>query len=255
MSLLDHPILSQRYFYPQPGRPAHGVWEVPTLDGHTLVCFRHLRPENHFTVVYYHGNGETVADHFPDPAEQWLALGLNLVIVTYRGYGGSTGQPQLVRQLQDVQPVFDGLQLDPSRLLVFGRSLGSLYACEFAYRYPQVAGLILESGIADPLERVLLRVQPEELGGTYPQLQADVHQHLNQQAKLQAYPGPVLVMHALGDTLVDASHARRNHHWAAGPKQLVLFDRGDHNTILAANQPRYFQEIERFCHSLPKTGA
>jgi len=244
--MLDHPILSQRYFFPHPGRPSRGAWEVTTDDGHCLVCFREVHPANHFTVVYYHGNGETVADHLPSPAHQWLALGVNLVIVSYRGYGDSGGTPQLARMLSDVQPVFASLATPASRLVVFGRSLGSLYATEFVHRYPQVAGLILESGIADPLERVLLRALPDELGGTAPELRAHVDQHLNQQRKLAGYPGPILVMHALGDSLVDASHAQRNHDWSTGEKRLVLFDRGDHNTILAANQQRYFQEVADF---------
>ena len=246
MSLLDHPILSQRYFFPQPGRPSQGAWEVTTRDGHCLVCYRKVVPQNRLTVVYYHGNGETVADHLPDPAEQWLDLGVDLVIVSYRGYGGSTGTPLLRTMLQDVQPVFESLQTEAARLIVFGRSLGSLYATEFAYRYPQVAGLILESGIADPLERVLLRARPEELGGSAQQLRAEVDDCLNQQRKLAAYPGPVLVLHALGDTLVDASHARRNHLWAGAEKSLVLFERGDHNSILAANHQHYFAAIAAF---------
>ncbi len=250
MSLLDHPIISERYFFPQPGRPRSGAWEVNTSDGYTLVCYRQVCPGNKRTVVYYHGNGETVANQFPWPADEWLQLGVNLVVVCYRGYGGSSGKPQLAKMLQDVPSVFEALQIPASQLVIVGRSIGSLYACEFVHRYPEVAGLILESSIADPLERLLLRAQPEELGGTHEQLQAEVAQHLNQQQKLASYPGPVLILHALGDTLVDVSHARRNYAWAGGPKQLVLFERGDHNSILAANQTQYFQAIGQFLASL-----
>ena len=37
---------------------------------------------------------------------------------------------------------------------------------------PKRAGLIIESGIADPLERVLLRVEPEEVDATASELAA-----------------------------------------------------------------------------------
>lgn len=248
--LLDHPIISQRYFFPRPGRPTQGAWEVPTDDGNTLVCYREIHPENHFTVVYYHGNGETPGDHFPSPAREFSQLGVNLVGAPYRGYGGSMGTPELGKMLVDTESLFTALQTPPERLVVFGRSLGSLYATEFVRRQPKVAGLILESGIADPLERLLLRVQPSELGCTLDQLRAEVDAHFNQEQKLRAYPGPVLVLHALGDELVLPEHARRNHSWAAGPKRLVLFERGDHNSILGANQARYFEEIGNFLKTL-----
>ena len=65
-----------------------------------------------------------------------------------------------------------------SELIFFGRSVGSIFAIEAASRFPDAAGLVLESGIADVLERLLLRVQPEELGVTAQELAAVVEQAL-----------------------------------------------------------------------------
>lgn len=78
--MLDHPILSQRYFFPRPSRLPEGLFEVPTRDGQRLLCHRSQEPHHRLTVVYFHGNGETVDDHFPDPARAWKSLGVNLVI-------------------------------------------------------------------------------------------------------------------------------------------------------------------------------
>lgn len=214
------------------------------------MCFREVRNPEARTVVYFHGNGETVNDHLPDPAESWLDLGVNLAIVTYRGYGDSTGVPQFAAMLEDVEDIFAALALPEERLIVAGRSLGSLYATEFAYRHPGVAGLILESGIADVLERMLLRVHPTELGCTRAQLRQSVDECFNQQRKLSAYPGPVLLMHTRNDGLVASLHAERNHEWVAGPKRLIMFERGDHNTILYENRSQYFQELKSFLSEL-----
>lgn len=131
-----------------------------------------------------------------------------------------------------------------SRTFVFGRSLGSIYAIELAARYPRLAGLILESGIADPLERLLLRVSPEELGATLGEVTAEVRRLFDHQQKLSRYQGPLLVLHAAHDTLIDASHARRNYAWAAGrDKELRLLPHGDHNSIFTDNREEYLDAL------------
>ena len=56
-------------------------------------------------------------------------------------------------------------------------------------RHPDVAGLILESAIADPLERVLMRIQPAEIGATLAELEEEAQQYLDHRAKVTAYPG------------------------------------------------------------------
>jgi pimeloyl-ACP methyl ester carboxylesterase len=134
-------------------------------------------------------------------------------------------------------------------MVVFGRSIGSIYAIEFAARYPNIAGLVLESGIADVLERILLRATPSELGGTSEEMAEVFGRLFDHERKLRDYPGKTLVLHAKGDSLVDKTHAERNARWAGeegGDVRLVLLDRGDHNTIFGANEREYVREIGAF---------
>jgi hypothetical protein len=134
----------------------------------------------------------------------------------------------------------------PGRLVVFGRSVGSLFALEAVARHPDVAGLILESAIADPLERLSLRVEPRELGVSRAAFEAAVAARLDHRARMGAYRGPVLVLHARHDGLVDVSHAERLASWAGGPARLLVFDEGDHNSILAANADAYLEAVAEF---------
>jgi pimeloyl-ACP methyl ester carboxylesterase len=131
-------------------------------------------------------------------------------------------------------------------VVVFGRSVGSLFALEAVARCPGVAGLVLESGIADPLERLMLRVTPGELGAPPAAFEAEVTARLDHRAKLAGYPGPVLVLHTRHDGIVDVSHGERLAAWAAGPARLRIFEDGDHNSILAENQEAYLGELARF---------
>lgn len=61
----------------------------------------------------------------------------------------------------------------------------------------------------------------------------------------------LLVLERFGknDDLLDVSHAERLYEWAQEPKQILVFDRGDHNTILVANEEAYFTAVERFIAS------
>ena len=53
----------------------------------------------------------------------------------------------------------------------------------------------------------------------------------------------------MNDDLVNVSHAERLFEWANKPKQLLIFERSDHNTILAVNLEEYFDAVERFVAS------
>jgi alpha-beta hydrolase superfamily lysophospholipase len=54
-----------------------------------------------------------------------------------------------------------------------------------------------------------------------------------------------LVLHAANDTMVDRSHAERNASWAKDA-ELVLYERGDHNSILAVNLEDIVTRVARF---------
>lgn len=241
VSFLDQPTLSARYFYPWPNH-----FENPffvTGDGYRLGC-RYLKVSDKFpTIIHFHGNGESVLDYMEDFEQRIAGLGANLLLAEYRGYGMSSGEPALAAMLDDVRLIVEASTIPPEKIIFFGRSLGSLYALHGASLYPQAAGIIIESGLADPLERILVRIEPREEGVTIDELKDEVDLHFNQQAKISSFTGRVLIMHTRNDDLVSVSHAERLYDWANEPKELVLFERGDHNTILPANEEKYFAQV------------
>ena len=246
MTVLDHPIVSQRYFFPRAGTPAHEV--RIDVDGATLSCAHVVLDPAWPTLVHFHGNGEIVADYLPAWETLLHRWQVNGFFAEYRGYGGSTGTPQLATMLGDVVPIARALGCEPERTVVFGRSVGSIYAIEYARRVRAVAGLILESGIHDVLERILLRVHPNELGTTPDNLSREAGALLDHRQKLAGYTGHLLVLHAEGDDLVDVSHAQRNFDAAttAATRTIERFPRGDHNSIFFANLEAYVDAVERF---------
>lgn len=241
--LLDHRLIGARYFFPRRTPIAAPLW-VDAGDARLACSLHRAGDPDALTIVHFHGNGEVVADWTEGFPERVVSsLGCNLLLAEYRGYGLSTGEPRLGRMLDDVEAIVRAAGAPPERLVVFGRSVGSIFALEAVSRFPGVAGLVLESGIADVLERLLLRVDPEDLGATPEELAAAVSARLDHRKKLAGYPGPVLVLHALFDDLVPVTHGERLAEWAAGPVILKRLDRGGHNTILAENERAYFEAL------------
>jgi pimeloyl-ACP methyl ester carboxylesterase len=240
-SVLDHPTLSAQYFYPCPNHFDNPFFV--TGSAYRLGC-RYLKVSDEFpTIIHFHGNGESVQDYLGNFEQRIAGLGANLLLAEYRGYGMSTGEPALAAMLEDVQLIVEASTISPEKIIFFGRSLGSLYALHGASLYPQAAGLIIESGLAVPLERILVRIEPRHVGTTMDELKKEVSRHLNQQAKITSFTGRVLIMHTRNDDLVSVSHAERLYDWANEPKELVVFERGDHNTILPANEEEYFKKV------------
>lgn len=232
-SILDHPLISSRYFFPRPG-PLDPPYWVAAKDAR-LACHLAKAHDEAPWLVHFHGNGEVVADYVPDLVDAWLARGINVFLAEYRGYGMSTGDPALATMLDDVDAVVVSLGMPLDRVVVYGRSVGSIFALELCRRHPECAGLIVESGIADPLERLLLRVSPQDLGVTEAAFVAEVNRLLDHERKLRGFPNPALVLHARHDHLVDVSHGERLADWAGGGGELVVFESGDHNSILLHN--------------------
>ncbi|PLX83748.1 MAG: alpha/beta hydrolase [Desulfuromonas sp.] len=247
-SILNHPVISERYFFPRPSQLADPFW-VDCGDARLACSYHEIDPQAR-TVVHFHGNGEIVEDYLGDFVSLVHGMGCNLLLAELRGYGASTGRPELGRMLDDVGPTLRSLGQPPERLILFGRSVGSIFALHGVSLFPQAAGLILESGVADVLERLLLRLDPAELGVSPAELEAAVAARLDHRAKLTGYRGPSLVMHTLHDGLVDVSHGRRLHEWAAGPKTLKIFPRGNHNDIMFVNAREYFDEVAAFVAQL-----
>ena len=246
--ILDHPLLTARYFY-----PSSNHFDAPFFvagDGFRLGCrYLHLSDE-YPTIIHFHGNGETVEDYLVAFEERITGMGANLFLAEYRGYGMSDGEPGLTAMLDDVRLIVEACGVPLERIIFFGRSLGSLYAVHGAYLYPQAAGLIIESGLADSLERILVRIEPHQVGATIESLQSAVDQYLNQKRKIESFTGRTLILHTRNDDLIQVSHGERLYEWAREPKEKLIFERGDHNNIMAVNTEAYFKAVERFVAAL-----
>jgi alpha-beta hydrolase superfamily lysophospholipase len=256
--LLDRPEVQRVLFYP---RREHGF--APGEPGALRLAFE-VEPALHVggrlypadrqapAILYFHGNGEIAAD-YDGIAPLYTGLGITLLVVDYRGYGTSGGQPTASHLLADAVRAFESVgdtleqrNLAPARLYVMGRSLGSAAAIEVARHAGgrltggRPAGLIVESGFADTfalLARLGLGVQGAD----------EEHDGFRNAAKMAEIHIPTLVIHGRSDVLIPAADGQELYRRsAAADKRLVLIPGAGHNDLMWVGRQAYFEAIAAF---------
>ncbi len=247
-SILDHVAISQKYFYPR-----YASFQNPyyvTSGKNQLACYYHKIENPKKTIIYFHGNGEVVADSLNFLEHEMEDLGCSILFAEYRKYGLSTGNsPTLVAMLDDVEQIIKSIDVPMEDIILFGRSVGSIYALHGASIFPNISGLVIESGISDVIVRIFRRIKPKEKA-MEEEVIADGLKYFDHKKKIQQFQGKVLIMHTEYDSLVSSSNAKDLYAWANEPKKLKLFELGDHNNILFANKEEYIMLLDEFIKSL-----
>lgn len=186
-------------------------------------------------VIFFHGNAELI-DTNVDIANLYCPWGFSVLLAEYRGYGRSRGEPSQAAIVADMQQFHDLMatrpDIDPTRIVYHGRSLGGGVAGALAAARPPAA-LVLEStftslaavarsrGLADPLCR-----HPFHTDRVLPTLAR-----------------PVLLLHGVDDTLIPPSHARALHALVPGS---TLVELPGHHNDFPLDRPAYESAIHQF---------
>jgi uncharacterized protein len=250
-SPLDVPEVLLRLFHPRP-EPGLAGARTEVLDllipvDHDVVVGARFHPAAAAapTLLFFHGNGEIVAD-YDELAPLYRRQGLNFLPVDYRGYGRSTGTPTVSAMMRDCHAIFAFVRHwlsemgYPGPLMVMGRSLGSASALELAAAYPgEIAALIIESGFAyaGPLLQ-LLGVNLAAIGFQETAGFGNID-------KIRAYTGPTLIIHAAHDQIIPLSDGQALYDASAAPdKTLLTIPQANHNDILIQGFAAYMAAIQ-----------
>ncbi|MFC1453476.1 alpha/beta hydrolase [Verrucomicrobiota bacterium] len=226
------------------------ILDIPVADGVTVGARFYAAGPEKPTILFFHGNGEIVAD-YEDIAALYVRMGVNFAPVDYRGYGRSSGRPTISSMLADARTVFKYMREwlaakgYEGPVIVMGRSLGSASALEIASAYPtETAGLIVDSGFADVIA-LLVR-----LGAGAP---AGVSEDslVRQEQKMALYRGPTLIIHGTHDMIIPVRDADAL--FKACPsaaKRLVKIEGAGHNNLMAAGLNEYMQAVTELVRSV-----
>lgn len=209
---------------------------VPTADGARIAVLHLPNPGSSFTLLYSHGNAEDLG-HLAPLLQQLQSAGFAVLAYDYRGYGLSTGGPPSAEGAYgDIAAVYrhatEELQIPPSQIILYGRSVGSGPAVHLAARHP-VAGLIIESGFTSAF-RVVTHL---------PLLPFDRFPNLRTIRDVQ---GPVLVIHGRQDEVIPFSHGERLYDAAPEPKQFLWVQGAGHNDLVWVAGEAYWRALSNF---------
>lgn len=256
-SMLDRPEILAAIFHPR----AETSFGTSTTSGEdhlievasdTAIGARfHIASPSGPNILYFHGNGEIVAD-YDELAPMYNAMGINFLVVDYRGYGRSSGHPTVGGMMTDCHIAYDyaGNWLQENgytgSMVVMGRSLGSASALELAAAPDKgIDGLIIESGFAyaEPLLR-LLGVDTDRIGFKEDQGFGNVD-------KIEQFQGPTLVIHAEYDHIIPFSDGEALFAASgAEQKQFLKIEGANHNDIFFRGMKIYLETVRDFTQSI-----
>ena len=186
-------------------------------------------------VIFGHGNGELI-DFWPEELMGFTRLGISVLLVEYPGYGRSAGSPSQQSITAAFIAAYDALasrkEIDASRIVLFGRSLGGGAVCALSLQRPSAA-LILMSTFTSARSFAKRYLAP-------PFLVRDPFDNLSAVKKFRR---PILILHGKHDTVIPFSHGTALHK-AAERGKLIAYEAG-HNDC-PPDWNIFWQDIESF---------
>ena len=207
---------SEGYRHPSDrGIPCENI-EITTEDGVILRGWflHHPHKSTVPTVIFFQGSGGNIGSRMNTFELLYKQLGVNVVAVSYRGYGDSEGEPSETGLQMDIKAVvkFTFLQagIDTGKVIVQGRSLGgataiyAVWSSEYPVSFTQIKGLIIENTFTSVSDLVSDR---------YPHIAAIRHILLRNywpsEQRIASITCPVLFVSGEADELIPPNHMHR----------------------------------------------
>lgn len=208
------------------------------------------------TILYFHGNAGNIGHRVPNALLMLVNLKANVVLVDYRGYGKSEGEPSETGLHLDAEATLDYVMtrsdLDKTKVVLFGRSLGGAVAVRLASANPhRVAAIIVENTFLSipHMASTLFSFVPMRLLPLW----CYRNQFLSYRQVVQCRM-PSLFVSGLSDQLIPPVMMKQLYELSpARTKRLAIFPEGTHNDTWQCQG--YFAALEQFIKDLLKSHA
>ncbi len=222
---------------------------IKTSDGVSINGWFIPAADSARGILFFHGNAGNIS-HRLDTIKLFHDMGLNTLIVDYRGYGRSEGRPSEKGLYLDADAAYRYLSsrpgIDPDSIIAFGRSLGGAVALELAGRR-KLSAIIVESAFTSTADigREIFPFLPAKLLVT---------QNYNSLERVGSLSIPKLFIHSRDDEIIPFRHGQRLFEAAAEPKSFHVMS-GGHNEAFLLPENNYGDVLKGFIESLPPSGS
>ncbi len=195
-------------------------------------------------LIYFGGNSEDMTavllDPFFDLKRLWP---YTLVLINYRGYGASQGEPGEKSFYKDALFIYDHFtrqpRIDPFRVIAMGRSLGTGVAVYLAAHRP-LKGVILVSPY-DSITNVAKELYP------YTPVSIFIRHPFDAASLAPSIQTPVLALTAAQDSTISSERSQALLSQWGGPHRHVSIPQADHNDLNLSKL--YWDRIAAFLQS------
>ncbi|KAL2501088.1 alpha/beta-hydrolase superfamily protein [Forsythia ovata] len=212
------------------------------------------------TILFFQENAGNIAHRLEMVRIMLQRLQCNVFMLSYRGYGDSDGFPSQHGITKDAQAALDHLvqrtDIDTSRIVVFGRSLGGAVGAVLTKNNPdKVAAIIMENTFTSILDMAgvllpFLKWFIGKSGSKGPRVMNFlVRSPWNSIDIIGEIKQPILFLSGLQDEMVPPSHMQMLYAKAAARNQqcsFVEFPTGMHMDTWLAGGDGYWSTIQEF---------
>lgn len=199
--------------------------DLASPDGASLVVWRAAAEPGRPTLLYLHGNAGNLSTR-ADRAGRYRKHGLGLAMLSYRGYGGSTGKPSELANLADARQLYDRLVaegISPEDIVLYGESLGSGVAVQLACAVP-VGAVVLDAPYTSIVE-VAVKAYP------YLPVRPLLLDRYESERWIGRVGAPVLVLHGRRDAVIPFAMGEALFAMANEPKRFEVYPEGTHSDL------------------------
>ncbi len=201
---------------------------MTTADGLKLLAW-YLPPasEDGFVVLHLHGNAGNIG-HRAYRLGPLSRLGWGVFLPEYRGFGGNPGAPSEAGLLLDARAALDAvhaLGIPPSRILLWGESLGSGLAIQLADQ--PVAAVLLEAPYTSITDLAVARFP-------FVPVRWLLRDRFNSLRFIASVQAPVLVMHGARDRIIPLAMGEAIYAAAHAPKEMWIAPEAGHIDLIEA---------------------
>lgn len=203
---------------------------IKTQDNVTINAWLVKSSTQRGTLIFCHGNAGNIGDRL-EKILLFHQMGLTILVIDYRGYGKSQGQPSEAGIYKDAVAAYDYLltrqDIDRSRIIGYGESLGGAVAVDLGTKR-NLAALIIDSSFtnAADMAKIIYPFIPSFLLGT----------KLDSAAKVRTVTIPKLFIHSRADEIVPFRLGERLYQAAAQPKEFLELSGGHNDTPVDARE-------------------